>query len=115
MLPWYITHWPTYVESKMQIDWTLEMTMNMPFLSRHPSVAEPSSDVHLDGYLLHSTSQGTSYLTTRMHTHNTGLALADRQFVISERISQMTKGNVTAFVNLTKALKRLKVLECSRN
>ena len=44
-----------------------------------------------------------------------GLALADRQFVISERISQMTKGNVTAFVNLTKALKRLKVLECSRN
>ena len=44
-----------------------------------------------------------------------GLALADRQFVIGERISQMTKGNVTAFVNLTKALKRLKVLECSRN
>ena len=45
----------------------------------------------------------------------TGLALADRQFVISERISQMTKGNVTVFVNLTKALKRLKVPECSRN
>ena len=36
-----------------------------------------------------------------------GLALADRQFVISERISQMTKGNVTAFVNLTKAIKQL--------
>ena len=36
-----------------------------------------------------------------------GLALADRQFVISERISQMTKRNVTAFVNLTKALKCL--------
>ena len=35
-----------------------------------------------------------------------GLALADRQFVISERISQMTKGNVTAFVNLTKAIKQ---------
>ena len=43
-----------------------------------------------------------------MMIHNlSGLALADRQFVISERISQMTKGNVTAFVNLTKALKRL--------
>ena len=37
----------------------------------------------------------------------TGLALADRQFVISKRISQMTKRNVTAFVNLTKVLKRL--------
>ena len=47
-----------------------------------------------------------------------GLALADRQFVISERISQMTKGNVTAFVNLTKAIKQLindNVLECFRN
>ena len=35
------------------------------------------------------------------------LALADRQFVISESISQIAKGNVTDFVNLTKALKRL--------
>ena len=40
-------------------------------------------------------------------TEYAGLALADRHFVISERISQMTKGNITAFVNLTKALKRL--------
>ena len=36
-----------------------------------------------------------------------GLALADRQFVIGERLGQMTKRNVTAFVNLTKALKVL--------
>ena len=42
-----------------------------------------------------------------MQRSGAGLALADRQFVISESISQMKKGNVTDFVNLTKALKRL--------
>ena len=76
------------------------------FVSKYTYLGVVFQTKGLTGHFDHLRNKGIA-ACAKVAARMPGLALADRQFVISERISQMTKRNVAAFVNLTKALKRL--------